>query len=60
LSEEGKITDRLRKPTANLKILELDPVNQTLFLTDDTDSNYSIFTLGLEGKQDLRPFIQSK
>ncbi|XP_023711622.1 protein cueball isoform X3 [Cryptotermes secundus] len=57
-SEEGKIIDRLRKPTANLRALELDPVNQTLFLTDDTDSAYSIFTLSLEGNQDLRPFIQ--
>jgi hypothetical protein len=58
-SEEGKIIDRLKKPTANLRSLELDPVNQMLFLTDDTDSNYSIFTLSLKGNQDLKPFIQS-
>lgn len=59
-SQEGRIIHRLKKPTANLRSLELDPVNQILFLTDDTDSSYSIFTLSLDRNQDLRPLIQSR
>jgi hypothetical protein len=59
-SEEGQMIDRVKKPTANLRSLELDPVNKMLFLTDDTDNNYSIFTLSLEENQDLRPVIQSR
>jgi hypothetical protein len=59
-SDEGKIIHRLKKPSANLRSLEYDPINQVLFISDDTDSNYSIFTLSLEGSQDLRALIQSK
>jgi hypothetical protein len=60
ISDEGKIIDTLRKPSANLRSLEFDPVHQMLFISDDTDSDYSIFTLSLEGNNDLRPLIESK
>jgi hypothetical protein len=59
-SEDGKGIEKLQKPSADLQSLEFDPVHQMLYLSDDTNSNYSIFSLSLEGNQDLRPFIQSK
>ncbi|XP_021928534.1 protein cueball isoform X2 [Zootermopsis nevadensis] len=57
-SSTGKIVGKLPKPTADLQSLEFDPVHQVLFLSDDTNSNYSVFTLSLHGNQDLRPFIK--
>jgi hypothetical protein len=59
-NDEGKIIEKLKTPSANLRSMEFDPVNQILFISDDTDSDYSIFTLSLQGNQDFRPFIQSK
>lgn len=59
-SDTGKIIGILPKPTADLQSLEFNPVHQVLFLSDDTNSNYSIFTLSLQGNQDLTPFIRSK
>jgi hypothetical protein len=59
-SDEGKIIEKLKKPSANLRSLEFDPINQMLFISDDTDSNYSIFTFSLQGNQDFRPFVESK
>ncbi|XP_069701368.1 protein cueball isoform X2 [Periplaneta americana] len=38
--------------------MEFDSVHERLFLSDDTNSNYSIFTLNLQGNQELTPFIK--
>jgi hypothetical protein len=59
-SDTGKLTERLSQPTADLQSVELDPVNKVLFLSDDTNSNYSIYTLSLQGDGALKPHIQSE
>ena len=59
-SDTGNLTGKLPKPTAELQSLEFDPVNEVLFVSDDTNSNVSIYTLNLRGDGALEPFIQSK
>ena len=59
-SNTGNLTGKLPKPTAELQSLEFDPVNEVLFVSDDTNSNVSIYTLNLRGDGALEPFIQSE
>jgi hypothetical protein len=59
-SDTGNLTGKLPKPTAELQSLEFDPVNEVLFVSDDTNSNVSIYTLDLRGDGALKPFIQSE
>jgi hypothetical protein len=59
-SDTGNLTGKLPKPTAELQSLEFDPVNEVLFVSDDTNRNVSIYTLNLRGDGALEPFIQSE
>lgn len=59
-SATGNMTHTLPKPTADLQSLEFDPVNKSLFISDDTNSNVSIYILNPQGDEVLRPFIQSE
>ena len=56
----GNLTQTLPKPTAELQSLAFDPVNKTLFISDDTNSNVSIYTLKPQGDGALKPFIGSE
>jgi hypothetical protein len=56
----GALTGTIPKPNADLQSLEFDPVNEVLFVSDDTNSNYSIYTVSLQGDLALQPFIQSE
>jgi hypothetical protein len=59
-SSSGKVTGKLQKPTSDLQSLAFDPVHEVFFFSDETNSNYSIFSLSLQGDQGLKPFIKSK
>jgi hypothetical protein len=59
-SDTGNLTGKLPKPTAQLQALEFDPVNKVLFVSDDTNSSFSIFTVNLREDGILTPLIQSE
>jgi hypothetical protein len=59
-SDTGNPRCKLSKPTAELQSLEFDPVNEVLFVSDDTNSNVSIYTINLRGDWALEPFIKSE
>jgi hypothetical protein len=59
-SDTGNLTGKLPKPAAELQSMEFDPVNEVLFVSDDTNRNVSIYTLNLRGDGALEPFIQSE
>ena len=58
-NDTGKLTGKLLEQSAELQSLEFDPVNKVLFVSDDTNSNVSIYTLNLQDGA-LEPFIQSE
>jgi hypothetical protein len=59
-NDTGSLIGKLPKPAAELQSLEFDPVKEVLFVSDDTNGNFSIYTVNLREDGSLKPFIKSE